>query len=73
MITLPMDKKTFRHLREHTGLTRDEMAIALSVTERMAQHYENGTWPIPNKTAKLMIMFAKHGVPPDFWVTSEES
>jgi len=66
MIRLPMDKDTFAKLRRRLGLTQSELAIALSFEDRRIERYEKGFVPIPDRVAKLLIMFARHGVPRDF-------
>jgi DNA-binding transcriptional regulator YiaG len=68
MITLPMDKDTFAKLRRQLGLTRGELAHAMSLHERNIERFEAGSAPIPNWHAKLLIMFIRHdgGVPQDF-------
>lgn len=66
MITLPMDKDTFAKLRARLGLTRHELGLAISLNPRHIECYEIGKYPIPDRIAKLLIMFARHGVPRDF-------
>jgi len=66
MISLPMDKETFAKLRRRLGLTRDELAAGLSLGPRHIERYELGAYPIPDRVAKLLIMFVRHGVPKDF-------
>jgi DNA-binding transcriptional regulator YiaG len=66
MITLPMDKDTFTKLRRRLKLTRWELARAMGIHERNLERFEAGTSPIPNWHARLIIMFARHGVPNDF-------
>jgi transcriptional regulator with XRE-family HTH domain len=66
MITLPMDKDTFTKLRNRIGFSREELAVGLSLGPRHIERYELGTYPIPDRVAKLLIMFARFGVPDDF-------
>jgi hypothetical protein len=66
MIKLPMDSYTFKRLRKGLKLDREQLSLALSLGPRHVERYEIGVYPIPDRTAKLMIMFARHGVPNDF-------
>jgi transcriptional regulator with XRE-family HTH domain len=66
MITLPMKPRTFAKLARRIALQRAELAGALGLSTKHIQRYETGLRPIPESTAKLIIMFARHGVPDDF-------
>jgi len=66
MIQFPLSKRQFAELRNELGLDRGELANALGLSEKHIERYETGLRPIPELTAKLMIMYVKHGIPPAF-------
>jgi len=66
MIRLPMDSATFLRLRKRLKFDREELALVIGVTEKQIRNYENGNRAVPEWIAKLVIMFARHGVPDDF-------
>ena len=66
MIELPLTKTSYVKLRERIGLDPYELAATIGMSDRQTRRWEAGHAEVPECVVKLLIMFARHGIPPDF-------
>lgn len=61
-----MSATKYKQLRGKIGISNYALRKKLGVSLRAVYRYENAEQEIPEPVAKLLIMFAKHGIPKDF-------
>jgi len=61
-----MTKRKYQQIREQLGLSNYALRSKLGRSLTQVYAYENGHQPIPETVAKLLLMFAKHGIPDEF-------
>ncbi len=53
---------TVRHIRENLGLTVDELAFILRVSQIQLMAWEDGRQQIPEVYASMLFRFNQHGL-----------
>ena len=53
---------TVRHIRENLGLTVDELAFILRVSQIQLMAWEDGRQQIPEVYASMLFRFKQHGL-----------
>jgi len=57
----------FSRLRQKMHVpTYEFLAHALGISWRQVMRYEAGDQPVSGPVSRLMVMFARHGIPSDF-------
>ncbi|WP_435626755.1 VC1465 family Xer recombination activation factor [Candidatus Ferrigenium straubiae] len=62
-----IDPQDFRDLRKQSGLTRREAAVALDVTPRTIQNWENGGARIPWMAYRMLRILRGYALPRKEW------
>jgi transcriptional regulator with XRE-family HTH domain len=50
-----MSPKQFKAIREGFGMTQDEFAVCLGLTQKAVSHYETG-FRVPGSTVQVIVM-----------------
>jgi DNA-binding transcriptional regulator YiaG len=63
---ITMTAKQYQRIRERLGLSNYKLRELLGISLKQAQRYELGTAKVNGTVSRLLLMFDRNGIPPDW-------